>query len=189
MRAAAVAWHSVRHLPVPLQLASLAGWLLAVLAEYKGPLASLCLTYVLDAGATMARISVAFDNASPLLLLSWLCMLLAMMPPLLGSPLLHVWHGSLPRRRLRAVALFVSSYTVVWCFAGLALVPISLLLFGLFAESDLLRICLGVVIALAWQRTLMKRNSLRLCRARPVLAEFDAKAEGDPLRFGATHGI
>ncbi|CCV11602.1 DUF2182 domain-containing protein [Mesorhizobium sp. STM 4661] len=189
MRAATVAWHSLRHLPVPLQLASLAGWLLAVMADYNGPLASLCLTYAPDAGATMARISVAFDNASPLLLLSWFCMLLAMMPPLLGSPLRHVWQGSLPSRRLHAVAQFLWGYAAVWCVAGLALVPISLLFFGLFAERDLLRICLGVAIALAWQRTPMKRNSLRLCRARPVVAEFDSKAEGDPLRFGATHGI
>lgn len=35
----------------------------------------------------------------------------------------------------------------------------------------------------------MKRTSLRLCHAHPVLAAFGPKAEGDPLRFGATHGI
>ena len=55
-------------------------------------------------------------------------MLLAMMPPLVAPPLLHVWHRSLPRRRLRAVALFVLGYACVWLTAGALLAVASLAL-------------------------------------------------------------
>ena len=62
------------------------------------------------------------------LLAGWLAMLLAMMPPLLAQPVLHVWWSSLRPRRPWALFLFGSAYTAVWMGAGAVLIPAAMAL-------------------------------------------------------------
>ena len=66
-------------------------------------------------------------------------MLLAMMPPLLAMPLMHVYWSSLPRRRVRALACFVGAYGSVWLAAGLSRFVCGLLLYFDLSKAVLFR--------------------------------------------------
>src|ERR1700712_3473680 len=130
MQAARVAWYALTRLPYPLLAASAVGWTLLAVAESVPSLPALCISSATAEGV-IARVSTAFSVTPPgMVLLASAIMLLAMMPPLLAPPLLHVWRRSLVRRRARAVALFVLGYALVWLGAELLLVSGWLLLGG-----------------------------------------------------------
>jgi predicted metal-binding membrane protein len=128
-------------------------------------------------------------TAPSTLLLAWLAMMLAMMPPLLARPLLHVWRRSLRRRRMRASALFVFGYAVVWLAAGVLLITGSLVLGSVAPTFGVPPIAIAALVTLTWQATPPKQKCLNRCHGRPPLAAFGLRAETDALRFGATHGF
>lgn len=188
MSAARVAWHVLTRLPLPISAASLVGWLLLAFASEASPLDALC--GPADGGTIAHRLELALTAGAPLaLVLAWLAMLLAMMPPLLAPPLLHVWHRSLTRRRLRAVALFVVGYVVVWLAAGALLGAAALVLGAMAQAGGLPRAVAAILAVVAWQATPLKQVSLNRCHSRPPLAAFGVRAEADALRYGADHGV
>jgi predicted metal-binding membrane protein len=189
MQAARVAWYAVTRLPYPLLAASAVGWTLLAVAESVPSLPALCVSPATAEGA-IARLSAAFSATAPsIVLLASAVMLLAMMPPLLAPPLLHVWRRSLARRRVRAVALFVLGYAVVWLGAELVLVSGWLLLGGIAPATGPAPFAIAALVALAWQATPLKQISLNRCHGRPPLAAFGLRAEADALRYGASHGL
>ncbi|MBR0756370.1 DUF2182 domain-containing protein [Bradyrhizobium jicamae] len=176
MPALQVAWQAVKRLPAPLLAATAAGWTVLALRESSASLPAFCLS-----GDTLSGNIAALTRLPDLAL-----MLLAMMPPLLASPLQHVWRRSLTRRRGRAIALFVLGYVAIWLAVGVLLVTASLVL---AAATALPAIAIGALIALGWQATPLKQASLNLCHRRPALEAFGIRAEIDALVYGTTHGI
>ncbi len=190
MPGAATAWHVVKRLPRPLLAASAGGWLLLAGQASVPSLSAFCLSTTSARGALTGRLEATLAIASPpALMLGWLAMMLAMMSPLLGSPLRHVWRRSLTRRRGRAVLLFLSGYGLVWLAAGLLLVTGSLVLAGVAPPFGIPAVALAALVALAWQATPLKQMALNRCHRRPPLAAFDFRAESDVLQYGASHGV
>jgi predicted metal-binding membrane protein len=186
----AVAWHVLKRLPRPLVAASAIGWGILAAQDAASPLPALCLSAASVDQALSASLSLALLSASPSILVpAWLIMILAMMPPLLAPPLLHVWRRSLTDRRMRAVMLFASGYALVWLVAGGLLTGGALVVAAAASALGLPPIAIIVLIALAWEATPAKRTCLNRCHARPPLAAFGVRAETDVLRYGVTHGF
>lgn len=116
-------------------------------------------------------------------LAGWPLMLTAMMAPLLIPALRHSYARSLPRRRWRAVALFVAGYTAIWTAAGLVLREIAA---GLPVRGGAV---IGLLAALAWQLSPVKQRCLNRQHAHPALAAFGRAADLDAVRFGAVHAV
>jgi predicted metal-binding membrane protein len=185
MRTAALAWHILRSLPWVLLAASAAGWALLLLAQSQALVVpALCLSASSAGGWwESVRATLAF-NPPERLALGWLVMLLAMMPLLLHRPLAHIWHRSLVQRRVRATALFVLGYTLVWLAAGAVLM---LAAFGMSA-SDAGMPAFAMLVALVWQVAPFKQRFLNGCHRQPHVAAFGFAADADALRYGVTHG-
>jgi predicted metal-binding membrane protein len=124
-------------------------------------------------------------NQPGLLVLPWLLMLLAMMPPLLARPIRHLWRRSLRRRRTRAIAQYVAVYTAVWLLGGVVLLAAAIVLQRLVEAA----VIPAVAIALLWQATPAKQACLNGCHRLPPLATFGLPADLDCLRFGLTSGL
>src|SRR5215475_10721290 len=81
---------------------SATGWLGLFVLQYggeqSGPICSV---------AAAAALGQALR---PSLFVAWGAMALAMMGPLLGGSLHHLWHRSLARHRVRNIVLFLSTY-------------------------------------------------------------------------------
>jgi predicted metal-binding membrane protein len=113
-------------------------------------------------------------------------MLVAMMPPLLAGPIVHVRQSSLVRRRARAVAGFVLGYAAVWLAMGVPLGLLALLADAAFGPAAF---PLAVAAALAWSASPAHRQLLnRAHRLRPI-SLFGLRADGDCLVFGIEHGL
>jgi predicted metal-binding membrane protein len=118
--------------------------------------------------------------ASPASLVAgWSLMVLAMMPPLIARPLLHVRAQSLARRRLRAMLLFGAGYGSVWLAAGVVLLPL----------AWLLPISVVALLALIWQVSPIKQACLNRCHRLPALSAFGLAADLDALGFGVGHAL
>jgi predicted metal-binding membrane protein len=171
-----------------LLLASLVGWVaplasgrwLAV-ADFCGGSAGIWL-----AGGWRGALAL---NQPELLVLPWLLMLLAMMPPLLVRPMRHLWRRSLRRRRTRAIALFAVAYTAVWLLAGVGLLAAAIVLRGIAEAAPGAAILPAVAIALLWQATPPKQACLNFCHRLPPLATFGLAADLDCLRFGLSAAL
>jgi predicted metal-binding membrane protein len=134
-------------------------------------------------GSAMAtQMSMAAHPSSPWSFVGmWALMLVAMMTPLLITPLRHLGERSLPRRRLRSTLLFVTVYAGIWIFGGIALLEAANLL-DRFGSAPM--IALGA--AIVWQFSPAKQRCLNRHHARPPLAAFGHPADLDALRFGAS---
>lgn len=134
--------------------------------------------------AEALRIALEF-NPPGRLMMNWGIMLLAMMPPLLAVPLMHVWRSSLPRRRARALGWFLLGYGAAWMAAGPPLMLLALLLQLLVgtAAFAVLLLLAAVWSASPWQRIALNRAH-RLRR----IGLFGLAADRDCLGFGAVHG-
>jgi predicted metal-binding membrane protein len=118
----------------------------------------------------------------------WVLMLVAMMLPLLISPVSHLRLRSFAYRRARAITLFVAAYAAIWIVLGGALVAVALAA-TLFAPQSYLPAAGAALIALVWQSSPAKQRCLNRCHAHPELAAFGVAADIDALRFGTAHGI
>lgn len=179
-----LALYIVRSLPPALLMASGIGCSLFA-AQMTGLVGSaLCISQPsIVTSPDLFRAALAL-NPPATLALSWLAMLLAMMPPLLAQPLLHVWRRSLRRRQRRAVALFALGYTAIWCAAGVVLSSIALAL-GAASGAAML---LGAALVLGWAATPFAQLSLNRCHRRPCLAGTGIAADADVLQYGVSHG-
>jgi predicted metal-binding membrane protein len=190
MRLALLTWHAMRRLPMSLLVASAAGWLLLAIQSAVPALPPICLSAATTGVDIAAGLSASFTFTAPLTILpSLAAMLVAMMSPLLASPLLHLWRRSLPRRRGRAIALFLLGYAVIWLAAALLLFAIAVALVVMAAAlpggSSL---PVAILITAFWQISPAKQASLNQCHRKPPLAAFGLRAEVDALAYGITHG-
>ncbi|MFJ4347546.1 DUF2182 domain-containing protein [Pseudomonas sp. NPDC089401] len=119
------------------------------------------------------------------ILAAWFLMLLAMMPPLLAMPLMHVWRSSLPARQVRAAAAFVLGYTAAWMLAGPVLWAISVLLQVTVGDAAL---PLTLLFALLWSASPWHRAALNRSHRARRIGLFGWAADRDCLGFGLSHG-
>jgi predicted metal-binding membrane protein len=184
--AALAALHPARG-PFPwLAGLALAG-LLATAFLAEGPVSlpgicgSLSLAITLDAALLAARL------LSPgALLFAWLLMLVAMMPPLLVQPVVHIWHSSLAARRSRALALFAFGYASVWVAAGGLLIPGAVML-RIAAPGG--GAAVAVAIAIVWSCSPAAQAARNRCHRVYRLAPFGLVADRDCLGHGARTGL
>lgn len=120
------------------------------------------------------------------MLVDWSLMLLAMMPPLLAMPLMHVWRASLKGRRMQASAEFLLAYCIVWIAAGLLLTGLALLV-QLAAVRGTLASTL--LLALLWSASPWHFAALNRGHRLRRIGLFGWHADRDCMMFGATHGI
>jgi predicted metal-binding membrane protein len=187
----ALVLRSFARAPWPLLFAS-AGFGLIVSAYGAGQATLPTFCGAATAGSLLASgwpdaLELAFAiNPPARLSAEWALMLLAMMPPLLAMPLMHVWRSSLPRRRVWASAHFILGYGSAWMTAGPILMGLALLLqfvvgVGAFVCALLLA---AVWSASPWQRIALNRSH-RLSR----IGLFGWAADRECLTFGAIHAI
>lgn len=173
----------------PLLLLSAAGWIAFVLAGRWASLPVICDLDGAGAWPDGRRLGLFFAlNPPAVLLLPWLLMLLAMMPPLLAGPLTHLWTRSLKRRRVRAVAAFLLAYATVWFAAGVVLLTVSIMLKSVLG-AGWLPLSAAVMLATLWQTAPAKQTCLNRCHRLPRLSAFGFAADRDCLRYGFTFGL
>ncbi|UVK35716.1 DUF2182 domain-containing protein (plasmid) [Mesorhizobium sp. AR10] len=125
-------------------------------------------------------------NSPGSLVTGWSMMLVAMMPPLVAAPIVHVQQSSLVRRRARAVAGFLVGYSMVWLAMG---VPLGLLAMQAQAAFGSLAFPLAVAVALIWSASPAHRRLLNRAHRLPPISLFGMRADGDCLVFGIDHGL
>jgi predicted metal-binding membrane protein len=170
---------------------SLLGWIALAGFEQSLMLPGLCSAAAgswLDQGGRGIEAALAV-NPPPTLIVSWLTMLLAMMPPLLQQPVAHLWDRSFACRRPRAIAMFVVGYGAIWMAAGLSLL-IAAIIVGVIGKAVALPAAIvAVAVALAWQSTPLKQICLNRCHRLPRLSAFGIAADRDCLRYGVGNGV
>lgn len=190
MRFMALAWSAIRPLPMPLLVASAAGWVLLIGYSFVSPLAAICISGSRIDHVIAAHFQAALTVAEPaMLLLSWLTMLLAMMPPLLAVPLMHIWRRSLTTRRLRAITLFILGYAIAWIGAGSILGGLAVVLGSIGLVAGVPALAMAVILALLWQTTPIKQISMNRCHVQPPLAAFGPRADTDVLQYGLKYSL
>lgn len=125
-------------------------------------------------------------NPPARLLADWALMLLAMMPPLLAAPLMHVWRSSLPRRRVRALGYFALGYGSVWMAAGPILIFLALLL-QIVAGDGVLAIAAALLLATVWSASPWQRMVLNRSHRLSRIGLFGWAANRECLTFGVIH--
>lgn len=177
---------AVTRLPPALLAASLAGWAALMVLDQ-----SLLLPTICGGGSLVGVTFVAALTTNPptALLVGWLAMVLAMMPPLLAMPITHLWRRSLNRRRHRAMILFTCGYGVLWLAAAVPLTAAAIALRVVTATSIPPAAAVAVLMALVWQAVPLKQLCLNRCHRQPRIGAFGLKADADAFRFGITHGL
>jgi predicted metal-binding membrane protein len=122
------------------------------------------------------------------LMADWALMLLAMMPPLLAPPLMHVWRSSLPRRCLWGTVCFVLGYGSLWMLAGTILIGLALLL-QLAARESALAFAGALLLAIVWSASPWQRIALNRSHRLRRIGLFGWAADRDCLSFGAIHAL
>jgi len=170
--------------------ASAAGWALLVLG---GPttlsLPDLCTGRLIASIPSGAELTYALAWLSPsALTASWALMVVAMMLPLVGSPLAHVRNRSFTKDRASAILAFISGYLAIWMVGGVVLVGFSLLA-RLSLTKPSLPALTAFTLAVVWQVTPWKQIALNRCHIRPPLAVFGRGPLRAGLRYGMWHGL
>ena len=177
--------------PWPLLLiASLLGWTALIGLQHSLLVPEICSVMAVSWPNVDGRTieAVLLVNSPTGLALSWLVMLLAMMPLLLAQPLLHLWVRSLARRRIRAIAAFLFAYFAVWMAAGPVLLAIAVAVRMATKGSDVLAVALALVLAVLWRVCPVRQVCLNRCHVLPRLSPFGVAADRDCLLFGARMG-
>jgi predicted metal-binding membrane protein len=177
--------------PSPILLSvSLAGWICLFALGRETRSLPLCLSYETLTGTADGIFATAFEaRPLPLMTLSWLAMLLAMMSPLLTQPVAQLRLRSLKRRRNRAVALFVVGYLAIWMLAGIVLGAGATALALLSRYLDLPALSIAAAFAAIWQAAPLRQRALNRCHRLPRLSAFGNEADRDCAGFGLTHGF
>lgn len=124
-------------------------------------------------------------NPTDRLILGWTAMMLAMMPPLLATPVMHVWRSSMPRRRPRAIVLFVFGYAGMWLAAG---IPMLIGALGLRVATGGGALTAALAIALAWSASPWRRSASNRAHRLSAIRPFGVAADRSCLDFGIRHG-
>jgi len=179
--------------PLPLLFALAgAGLIISAYSAWDATLPAFC-------GAGSARLLLSFGwpdalrlalalNPPARLLTEWASMLLAMMPPLLAVPLMHVWRSSQPRRRVRAITCFVLGYGCVWLTVGPVLIGLALLL-QFVAGQGAVAFAGAVLLASLWSASPWQRIALNRGHRLSRIGLFGWAADRECLTFGAVHAV
>lgn len=99
---------------IPLTVAAAAAWAAVVALSDQRRLVAFCNSDVWPA-LSLDQLALAMTFYSPTTLAGeWMLMVAAMMTPMLAGALGHVRARSLPRRRMRSMALFMIGYWAIW---------------------------------------------------------------------------
>jgi len=123
------------------------------------------------------------------LVLAWLLMLAAMMPPLLARPVEHLWFGGAAERRSRAVGLFIIAYVAVWTLAGVLLMASAVAIEVLGSAAGVPALAATGFVAFIWQTTPLKQAALNLCHLRPRISPSGLAADRDCLKYGLSTAL
>ena len=126
-------------------------------------------------------------NPPAITALWWLVMLVAMMAPMLISPIYDIYLSSFKRRLIRSVALFVAGYAALWMAAGVFVWGVEIVALVLMPDSYIPALITGV-IALIWQASPLKQKCLNQCHSHGSISAFGAEADRDALLMGFKHG-
>lgn len=171
-------------LPWLLAIAA-AGLILSASLADSVRLPALCGSLSLAAIGHQALLEVSITSPG-LLAASWLVMLVAMMPPVLVQPVMHIRHRSPARRRWRALGLFAAGYAGIWMAAGLLLVPAGVLL-RIVAPAAAAPVA-ALLLALAWSGSPAGQAARNRCHRLYRIAPFGRPADRDALRHGLLTG-
>jgi predicted metal-binding membrane protein len=100
----------------------------------------------------------------------WLAMATAMMVPAALPAVRALALTVSPRRRQRTIALFVSSYLIVWLLFGMVAVAFVALLRDALAVGVTTIAATALVAAATWELTPWRRRSLRACQTVTLLS-------------------
>ena len=180
---------------LPLLLVSLVGWLL-LLTAHGNPMILPAICGVSSsrilAGVWPAIESVLLVTPATQLLLAWMLMLAAMMPPLLARPMERLWFAGTAGRRSSATALFLLAYFGVWTLAGVVLMATAVAVEVLANGARLSALVPAGLVAFIWQATPLKQVALNACHRPPrmtpdgLVAVRDSPRYGLPSRFHAS---
>lgn len=123
-------------------------------------------------------------NPPAALILGWIMMLLAMLPPLLREPIALLWQRSLSRRRVYGIASFLVGYGCTWLLAGAVFLAVAVACELLAISIGLPGFALGLLLAAIWQASPWRQVALNRCHHQPRLSAFGMRANIDALRYG-----
>ncbi len=138
-------------------------------------------------GAAMSGHVHSATNPQPTVILAWLLMLIAMMTPVIASPLSHVRTSSLRCRQGRSCAAFMSGYFGVWCLAGIPLLAAAFAIRSL-TSSVSVALLTASAMALIWSGCPLQRAVLNRAHGLRRLNLFGLAAARDCIAFGAVAG-
>lgn len=172
---------------LPLLLVSLVGWLL-LLTAHGNPMILPAICGVSSsrilAGVWPAIESVLLVTPATQLLLAWMLMLAAMMPPLLARPMERLWFAGTAGRRSSATALFLLAYFGVWTLAGVVLMATAVAVEVLANGARLSALVPAGLVAFIWQATPLKQVALNACHRPPRMTPDGLVAVRDSPRYG-----
>jgi predicted metal-binding membrane protein len=180
-------FHGLGRSPSPI-LFGLAGCAFLVTAFVDGSsrIPGFCGTLSQKAFTSMASILAQLVSPSAIVI-AWVIMLVAMMPPLLIDPIGHVCHSSFAARRPRAVTMFVIGYGLVWMAVGLLLLPMALMLRILVSETQAGIATLA--LAIVWSCTPAAQVARNLCHSLRRISAFGLAADRDCFVQGLAIGL
>jgi predicted metal-binding membrane protein len=143
-----------------------------------------------SASAPVTRFAIASRSSSLsaqsffAALTGWELMSVAMMLPVTLPAVRHVAVNSLRVRRVRAMALFIGVFLVLWLAFGVAVVALARLLAEVAPLDSRYLVAGSLVIAAAWQLSGYKRLALFLCHRTVPLPPLGLRADAACARYG-----
>jgi predicted metal-binding membrane protein len=169
-----------------LLIVSVTACILSLLADCWARLPEIC-------GAVSL---IGLTGSTPLLLAllspaglvtGWLLMVTAMMLPLLGQPINHVWSLSFRDRRPRALACFGFGYALVWLAAGASLIPLTI---GLrIAAPGWKASAIALAAAILWSCSPAAQRARNRCHRLRRIGAFGWAADRDCVKQGISTGM
>lgn len=123
------------------------------------------------------------DHSWVVIQAGWMLMTLAMMGPSTVPAVRRVAFDSLPRRRSRAISIWLAAYFAVWLVFGTVATG-----FATFGERVRWALPGALLVAAAYELSRRKRRALRACHVTVPLPPNGRKADIACARAGVRHG-
>lgn len=157
-----------------------AGWAAMLAAHANGSGG-----HVSHAVAEGGAVRVGMDGAVATLA-AWAAMTLAMVPAAAHGMARRVATRALPHRRFRSALLFLLPHWGAWLVAGIACLPIAMLLRFVFGPRA--ATAMAVAVFAVWLFSRARLTALRRCHASAALRIAGSRADVDAMLFGLAHG-
>lgn len=178
-----------RRVSTPLALAAGLAWAMLAVGGSGVATPAICSAALLWSVPSPSAFAFAFAFVSPWsLTVGWVVMVVAMMLPTVGDPLVHVRERTLARLRPVCIAVFLGGYVGVWTVAGVVLLAAAIMarLAAPIPEAPLI---VASLVAVVWQVSPWRQVALNRCHRRPSLPAFAPAAYRSALHLGVTHGF